>query len=509
MNLFGAHARLPSEDLAVWIHAGKLLASRLAAVVVILAVPPIAVRCIGVDGYGVWESINGFNTLGVLVQSVASGTVLWKASEYSARGTGHEVAALFWLCMTLTATTTVGVAVMAWLFYPTLQHWLHIPEAFTEAFGNVLVLSMVISQIAVMTYVLIAIATGFHNAGRAAAIQSLGSITFAIITIAFLDRGFGLYAFPVGMAAGVAVSAALLYRLVYRLCGQLPWSLRFPDWAEARSMGRYAGLLFLSNSTLLTRDALDKVIVAVADSARGAAFLAVSLAITVLLSQATAVLQAPFTAAVGRAYASGHGESVQRLYATFAPWYAALPGVLAVVVCLVRRPLIALWLGRPMQEMETYLAFNLCGITTALAITAAGVGVAKACGSPGIETRYLMFTLLFTVLTKPLLVFHFGGVGAVMASCASTIGGAVCFILILHAQIELPWAATWAATAIHGVTILLGSVGWIWGGMIEPPDSRWLAASYVVVLAAIAATAYAFVIGCGWVIMTRRTGWVR
>lgn len=497
----------PKELRTVWIHAGGMLVARLASVVVVLAVPPVAVQCIGVDGYGAWESISGFNTFGVLAQSVAGGTVLWKASEYSIRGATREVASLFGVCAFLAAAASACAALMAWCFYPTLQQQLRVPEAFAHEYGGVLTLTMALSQLAVIVPVLFAMATGFHQPGRAAAFQSIGSLVLAAVTIGFLYQGIGLYAFPVGIAAGMVVSGALLYALVYRLCGEFSWWLRFPDWGEARSMGRYAGFLLLSNSTLLTRDALDKVIVAAADSTRGTAFLGASLAITVLLSQATAVLQTPFTAAVARAFASGRSESVQNLYATFAPWAAAIPGILAVVVCVTRRPLIAFWLGRPMPEMETYLALSLCGVTTALAITAAGVGVAKACGRPGIETRYLMITLLLTVITKPILVITFGGVGAVMSSCVSTVGGAVYLVYILHSRIDLPWAATWTATAIHGVTIVLGTVGWIWGGLIEPPDSRLQAASYVAALAPITAGVYAFIVGGGWVVATHRTGW--
>ena len=379
--------------------------------------------------------------------------------------------------------------------YPKLQDWFNVPKEWVTEYGGALSLTMAIAQIGVIVHVLFAIGASLRKAGMVALAQSVGTFFIAVITITLLSTYKSLYSFPVGMAAGVALSIGMLIYLVRSQCGLTLWPPERIKRNEAPGLLRFTGLLLLSNSTLLTRDALDRFIIAVVEGPSGAAYLGVTLVITLLLSQVMAVLQTPFCAAVGRAFASGQREVVKQLYASFVVWYAAIAGLLAVNVAVSRRPLIFFWFGREILEVEPYLMFTLLGATTAITMTAAGVGVAKACGQPGVETRYLMITLILTLCLKPVFVYFFSGLGAVASTCVSSLVGSASLLYILHNRIDLPWAATCKAITIYGLTVTLGILGWYFGGTLTSMVSRTDAVINIIYLGSATTVIYGLLIG--------------
>ena len=458
-------------------------------------IPAFAVEAIGIEGYGVWESINGLNTLGVIVQSVIGGTVLWKASTYAGARQIRKINALFWSAASLAIVLFMVAGLTGFCIYQKLQDWFHVPREWVSEYGGALSLTMAVAQIGVVVHVLFAIGASLQKAGLVALAQSFGAFFTAVITIGLLSEYKSLYAFPLGMAAGGTLSIFLLSYLVRSHCGLTLWPPERIRGDEAPSLLRFTGLLLLSNSTLLTRDALDKFIIAVVEGPSGAAYLGVALVITVLLSQVMAVLQTPFCAAVGRASANGQHEVVKQLYASFVVWYAALVGLLAVNIAVSRRPLIFFWFGREITAVEPYLIFTLLGATTAIAMTAAGVGVAKACGQPGAETRYLIITMVLTLCLKPLFVYYLNGLGAVASSCVASCVGSATLLYILHKRIELSWAATCKAMVIYCLTVAVGILGWYVGGLLAPVMSRTDALIKIILFGSATTFIYGLLIG--------------
>lgn len=479
-----------TEEVRIWRQARGILLSRIVSLVAILAIPAFAVQTIGIEGYGVWESINGLNTFGIILQAVVGSTVLWKASVYVGANQIKNLNPLFWLGVSL----SVGIAAVAGFVgvfsSGGLQVLLQVPKSWGGEYGLTLSLALAVAPLGAIVHVLFAISASFGKAGIAALAQSLGVLVIALVTGMLLAQWQSIWAFPVGNAVGILVSVSLLLWLVRTQAGVVLWPVEGFAQDEILTVFRYGGILLLSNSTLLVRDAFDKIVVTTVDGPTGAAYMGVALVLTLLLGQIMAVLQSPYCAAVGRAYAVGQHHLVRELYGSFVVRYAVIIGLLVVNLAAARRPLLFFWFGREMLDVEPYLVFTMLGAATAITMTAAGVGLAKACGQPGIETRYLMVTLGLMLCLKPGAIVLFGGIGAVASTCFSIMAGAVVFNVILHRRIVLPWAATQKAMLIYGVTLVLGLAAWKFGGTPRVFTSRVEAVRHLLSIGAVTTLLY-------------------
>ncbi len=429
------------------------------ALVVVLSVPIIIAR-LGPDGYGVWECLLAVSSTAMIFQTAINGTLLWGMSVSCGADDKHESRRLVRLGTGVTLLLVVLCVPSLWVFRNSIVAGLSVPEQWIGEARWLLPQIVMVMLLGGVNQALLALIAGYQRAGLAALIQALGLIVTNGTIIGILLSGGGLNALLSGMLAGFGVTLLASYAVATSICGRIALWPAWPSPHEFTVLMPFAGLLLLSNLTLLLRDHADKLILASMGTVTEAGYFAIAQRFSLLIMQVGGTVCLPLTAAVGSLYAVQNWASIRELYTQVSTWLAAGVGLLAFFVCTMREPLFVLWLGEDHPQSHVYLVLLLLGVTSGLVFTGAGVALAKGIGRPGLETAYAVITLIFILITKPTLVAICGVEGCVLSSALSWCLGAICFVLILHSRINLPREILARSSGIFLVTIVLTTIAW-------------------------------------------------
>jgi O-antigen/teichoic acid export membrane protein len=275
-----------------------------------------------------------------------------------------------------------------------------------------------------------------------------------------LLAGGSLNALLWGMIAGFSAILVISYVTASSLCGRVClWPL-WPGRQDLAVLAPFAGLLLLSNLTLVLRDNTDKILLASLGSPTMAGQFAIAQRFSSIIMQMGWTVCLPLTASVGSLYAARNWTAIRQLYSHVSTWLVVATGLAGFLICTLREPLLVLWLGEDQPQAHGYLVMLVFGVTSALAFTGAGVALVKGVGRPGLETAYMVITLALIVITKPLLIAVLGAVGCVISSAASWCLGGICFLFMLHRRLDLPREILTRSIGIFLVTIAASAISW-------------------------------------------------
>lgn len=435
------------------------LSSAVGAFVLILSVPIIVAR-LGPEGYGVWECILAVSSSAMVFQAAINGTLLWRISINCGAQNADESRRLVRVGVGTTILLTLIFVPSIWFWRYSIVSGLQVPQLWVEETRWVLPPIVMLMLLGGVNQALLALIAGYQKAGLASLIQSLGLIVTHVTAIGILLMGGSLSALLWGMAAGFASILVVSYAVVISLCGRLSLWPQWPSRQDLCVLAPFAGLLLLSNLTLVLRDNTDKILLASLGSPAVVGYFALAQRFSSVIMQLGWTLCLPLTAAVGSLHATQNWHAIRQLYTHVSTWLVISTGLVGFLVCTLREPLFVLWLGEDQPQAHGYLVLLLLGVTSALAFTGAGVALAKGVGRPGLETAYLVVTLILILITKPTLIAAFGPVGCVISSAMSWCLGAIYFLFILHRRLDLPREILVRSGGIFLLTIVASMVSW-------------------------------------------------
>jgi O-antigen/teichoic acid export membrane protein len=452
-----------------------MAASRMMSLLVLIAVAPLVVAQLGVEGYGVWEAIATIQSSIAVLHSVVGAVCLLAFSRLHGAGTHNEAQELasrlrggFLIVGVVTAILFggMGLALVSVVKAP--------PEVLVHA-QLATVWTALACGLATVNQVTVALVAGSQRTGSAALVQSIGTMIGAVAMVASLESGWGLLALPVGITVGAIATELLAARAVIALFGSLSFArLAIPTMADFRKYGRYALMLLLTSATVLFRDQADRLLVASTETALATAALAISARAGSIVLQLAAALLMPMAAAIGAALAKGDLAACRSLYQRYSQLLIALVGSIAIGVVWLREPLLVAWLGESLDGAAPFVGWSLLGVMAATLLSAPAMVYARANGDAKPELWAAIVTLTLVLVSKPLATLAFGGVGATASSALSWAVGSAIFLAIVHVKYTLPAGTAGRLVAATVLTSALLALSY-WVPIPGSPQGRWTA----------------------------------
>jgi O-antigen/teichoic acid export membrane protein len=449
-----------------------MVVSRIAGVLTLVVSVPFVVAALGAEGYGVWESLLAIAGFALVFQMAISGTVVWRISMMCGSQDDAEARRIVRLGLGSTAVLTALLLPPMWIWRTELLALLHVPDRHAAGSGWLLPAIVGVALLGGLNETLSALLTGYQRAGLAALIHSVGVVSTHGSAVALLMAGFGLKSLVYGYLVGLAARFAMLYPVASSLCGRLTLLPLVPSRRDLRILGPFAGLLLISGLSGLVRDQTDKIVLASLATPLATAHFGMAQRLASVVMQTFIVVRVPFGAAIGVLFAREDWDGIRSMYETVGSWIAVLAGLAGFLVWSLRSPLLTLWLGRDYPQVHVYLALQLFGVVSAVLFSGVATALAKGVGRPGLETTYATFTLLLTLLAKPLFIAWLGAVGSVASSAAAWAPGAFLLLVLTHRQLVLGKRLILRHLVAYVFTIGACLLSWLVTDSIEFPPNR-------------------------------------
>lgn len=451
-------------------------ASRLLSTCTSLVSVPIIVAKLGLTGYGGWEALMAIAAISASLQSVVSGTLVWKMSDAYGHGNRAQIERLARIGIGVTLTLFLLVCPAVWVMRFQLVAVSKVPAAYQAAAQWVLpwlVMQMVLGGAG---EALGAMLISHQRAGVMTLIQSGAVVANNAFVIFGLIHGWRLWSLLLGNTVGVASTIAGLYIAVVKVCGsKVKLSPLLPGWMEAKPLLRYAGFLALGALSIALRDQTDKLVLANVGSSLWTAWLGMASRLANLVLIVCGFFYVPLVSAVAALNARGDWDGVRKLYENVMIALPLLMGAVVVLIASTYDRLLVMWIGRSVPQVAPLLFILLAGNITAVVLTGAGTSLCKGIGRVGLETTYIIVCVVSNIVLKVLLTWSLGPIGSVLASAASWALGSLLFIILLHRAVPLP-RTTLRAIATIPVMAAAVAIVRLGAGYLPQGTTRWHAA---------------------------------
>jgi O-antigen/teichoic acid export membrane protein len=453
-------------------NSAVTLACQLVTTVAALIIVPFIIGTLGIDGYGIWESVLAASMLIAMFQTAIRGTLLWKISGAYGANNERQVRRLVRLGVSATLTFCLPVIPLAWLGRDWVVQLINIPPEFTGVGAWILVGVVTLVMFSGINETLGAAVSGYQRAGLTTVIQSVAIMGRYLVAILALLLGWQLWSLLAGLAAGFLIQAIGLYAAASRVCGRLSLVPAIPTRGEVKSMSSYAAFMMVGSVSSALRDQTDKVILAAFASPVWAGYYGIAARLAALVRLVCGFFYVPTTAAAGALHAANDWAGVRRLYATVITVMSVFCGAVVVLVAALYDRILILWIGKTIPEVAPMLFLLLFGSTVAVVLTGTGSSVCKGIGRLEIETSYIVLNLVLNAILTVVLVVWIGAMGTVISSAASWAIGSVVFVALLHRMVDLPAAATRRAALVLAIVLFLAPVARLMLCYLPPSADR-------------------------------------
>jgi O-antigen/teichoic acid export membrane protein len=431
-------------------NTGVILPARVLSAAVSLVTVPVVVWKLGIGGFGIWEASLAFSSLSSLFFMPLGGTLLWKASAAFGGSRAGESDRLLRLGVSATLVFLGVAGPAAWFTRHALVNLFRVPPELRGAAVWVLPGLVCCAALGGVNESLGAVLAGRQESGRVASAQTVGLCVNYAIVVGGLVGGLGFWSVLVGSAGGFLSTAMCLYVFMSR--GSVFPSLfpAVPSVAELKPLVGYFGLLSIGSVSSALREQTDKLILIVFASPAWTGYYSIAFRLASLVTLVSNIFYVPVIALAGALHTAGDEDGVRRTYSQTVAILVTAAGIVAVVVAGTWDEIVIFWLGKPIPEVAPLLAWLMIGNVSAVLLTGSGTAVCRGIGRPGIETRYLVLSLLLNAMLTVILVVTFGPTGTVVATGISWAVASAVFVVFLHRFTELPRSASRMAAGALG-----------------------------------------------------------
>lgn len=294
------------------------------------------------------------------------------------------------------------------------------------------------------------------------------AITAAISSVAFLVALSALFALDYGLTA---IAWAALAQQLTLLFGRM-WAMRnvirlrrpfLLSWSELKLLLSFSARLQMNVLGTIVNTQTDKVVVGLLARASTVGQLGIATqaaeASRLLLGSALG----PIVSRLAVAHGAGDDKELARLYGRLGRlWSLTVIGT-TVILAISTYPLLAAWLG-PGQGSVAVLAALLIVAYGFNMLTGAGVAYLRAIGSPGLEARTGLLTILLNLLLTAVFGLLAGPVGVVLATASAYAISTAWFFYRLRSLVPVPpERAPHAAVRVITAAVAAGGAALVWG----------------------------------------------
>ncbi|MFV2088095.1 lipopolysaccharide biosynthesis protein [Micromonospora sp. LOL_021] len=446
-------------------NTASLLGGRLIVTAVGLVTLPLVYQHLGSQEFGVWVLLCAVVAVLAIIDLGLGSAMVREVARDDGDSSSRRLRAtlalgLVWaVCLAVLATALLTVS------WPWVGRLLQLGELAGEARRAMLwlLLSLFLGGVELPWR---AVLEGTQRHGTAAWIGAGAALVGGVLTVGLLRIGGGL----VGLAAVTALASGLRTGLTiltaHRYCPA--YTPRVPDIRreDLRVVRGYGLRVQATSASGVVNTELDRFVLSgfFTPATAGHFDLGARLLNLLRLPPGFALL-ALFPVAVAGAADPGwlnrfYLRTTWRLAAFLAPCTAA--------VVVAADPLVRLWIGAQVPWAATNLAVLAPAYAVNLVLGAATI-VARAEGRPGLETRYVLLSVLLNLGTTVPLIWLYGPVGVPLATAAAILLSSGYFLWYFHRSTARPLTPV---LRILGWTAAAAVVAAAVGGLVSPhlPD---------------------------------------
>ncbi len=451
---------------AVWVglfrNSAVALLCRIITALSAFCLIPFIIGRVGIAGYGLWETIVSLGSIVFLLQSVISSTLLWWMSQAYGRGDHDAIrrsAGIGLACLGLILLVTLPPV---WLFREPLAAFIQVPAAELPELSRLLALYLTLSVAGGVTEILAAMVAASQRMGEAQLMQTVGRVANYGCAIALLLAGYGLGSMVIGQAVGSLIYGALLIRTLRRLYPGVRFFPQLPSRGEVTALYRYAGFMAIGSSASLLREQTDKIILAVYASPTWVGYYGIAIRLAMLLLDFNRFFFPPFTAAAAALHARGEWAELCAIYGRVLLTVAVCTGMVFIGVMAGYDRLMLFWLGNSFPQVTEILLLLVLGNSFSVILAGPQSALCRGIGRAGIETGYVVVSIVLNLLATLLLVTLMGPLGTVYASAGSSVVGALLFVWLFHRNLKVPLRALLTAVSAFALALpVAGALRWL------------------------------------------------
>ncbi|MGC4770472.1 lipopolysaccharide biosynthesis protein [Micromonospora sp. DT44] len=418
-------------DTRVTRNTASMLGARVVMALSGLVSVPVVYQSLGPREFGVWIVLTGLLTMAALIDlGLGSALVREVAKAVSAadRDLVRRLQGLTLGWAVLLGLLTVGTLGVCW---PWISGLLRLGDLADEAWHATLwlVLGLVAGAVELPWR---AVLEGGQRYGSLAAISAGTAVLGAALAILVVRLGGGLAALAASAAATGAIRTLLLAGATHRQRPDLS-----PRWArlhrrDVRRIGGYGMRVQVSAGAGMVNVELDRLVLGgVFSPAVAGEFDLGTRLLNLLRLPPSLALVVLFPAAVARSAAQGIGWA-DRFHLAATRYLALFLAPAAAALMVSADPLVRLWLG----HQVTWATVNILVLTPAYAlnlISGATTVVARAEGRPGLETRYVLLSVVLNLALTAPLIWLCGPLGVPLSTALAVVLSTAYFLVHFHA----------------------------------------------------------------------------
>jgi O-antigen/teichoic acid export membrane protein len=456
----GEHDRLTrAADLSVVSrvlrNGAGIMAARLVATFAAIAIVPFIIDAVGLQGFGVWETIFALASLTTAVFAALGTTFIWRISQALVRDTADEAARLIGVGSFLVLSAAAVVSLLAFTVYRAVPD----PQNSVLLEGrNIAPYLLAVTAFGGVNLIRGAGLQAAQKAGLVALIHSAGQILNYVVALWLLLRGIGLWSLLLGVIVAQVfvyiVQSIALYQTFRHVC-VLP---RRPATEELRPIFRYFGTLMVGTVASMLRGNFDRLVLAAIASPAWVGLYGIAARVAAPIMEISNIVYVPVMAAAGRLDPSSDSATLQHLYSRMMAGLAAVVGLASLLLIALQHPIQMLWLGAYDSTVHQIVIWLVVGQATAVVLTGPGTAILKGLGRLRLETTYILVNIALKIVFTVLFIYLFGAIGTAIATGVSWAAASIWFSSRLHRQTAMPISAT-----ILGLLslCLLAAMSWV------------------------------------------------
>ena len=387
-----------------------------------LAIVPIIIKYIGVEGYGVWIMIQTLLAYSSIVDMGLSPAITKYTAEYEGQKDHFKITQIFNTLFVVYVFLCFILFLIVFLFKGLIVDFLirpiNIPK---ETVSFALIISMLVFVCNMAFSVYPSFLNGLQRMDVTNKVDSISSIIKFAVSILFLYLGWGIK----GLALSGGISCIITITLYIYNCKKIaPYLIFNPFFFHYKTLKEIWGFSIygaMSNVVAMIHLQLDKFIINYFLGVNSLAFYDIAHRLVFFMWGLCGSFVAPIMPAISKIHASGGIEKSKEVFQTIFKYTSLIVCPLFLFVSVFANTLIVAWLGNGYENAVSvlrvlslaYMINILCGPVTSVLT---GIGSYKVSFYGGVVAS------IATVLFCPILSIKFGVLG-----CA--IGILLAFIL--------------------------------------------------------------------------------
>jgi O-antigen/teichoic acid export membrane protein len=415
---------------------GRLIfVARVGGLCVSLAIVRVLVARLGIQSYGLCETLISLLTMSSIGSAVVGGVILRESARLVAQkkldalleavrtGIG---ASLLWGCCAGAILVAVGSRVAICL---------GVPLDCIEQYERSMMIIALALPAGALAEVFSNLLSGLGRSGAGALIAIGCASLGGILSVVLCFSGLGIPGFAIGQVVAVVLSACMGFAACKR---RLPGLSLCPKFSRTHISGgvlRYAGFLAVGSIALMARDSTDKLLVAGHASAEWAALIGISQRMCIPITLVCTMIYVPTVASAASLAASHDRIALRRIHESTSRFLALFAGILGIAVFGLHQVVSLVWLGSTRPALADCLYWVVSGMVFAIILTGALSSILKGAGLIRPELWYIVIGLVMNATLKYFWL-DTSAVGSIMASAVSWAGSSAIFALL---AIRIPW----------------------------------------------------------------------